>query len=75
MPAPVPALAAGDQYHAQVRHILEAAVKMPSRTSRVDDALDRWLLHPVFGLVVLTVVMLLIFQAVYAMGCAAGEFD
>lgn len=39
---------------------------MPSRTSRVDDALDRWLLHPVFGLVVLTVVMLLIFQAVYA---------
>lgn len=66
LPAPVPALAAGDHYHAQVRHILEAAVKMPSRTSRVDDALDRWLLHPVFGLVVLTVVMFLIFQAVYA---------
>ncbi|MDD0930017.1 ferrous iron transporter B [Xylella fastidiosa] len=66
LPAPVPALAAGDHYHAQVRHILDAAVKMPSRTSRVDDALDRWLLHPVFGLVVLTVVMFLIFQAVYA---------
>ncbi|HHW4681036.1 MAG TPA: FeoB small GTPase domain-containing protein, partial [Xylella taiwanensis] len=61
LPAPTPALPAGDQYHAQVRHILEAAVRMPSRTSRVDDALDRWLLHPVFGLMVLTVVMFLIF--------------
>lgn len=66
LPAPTPTSPAGDQYHAQVRHILEAAVRMPSRTSRVDDALDRWLLHPVFGLMVLTVVMFLIFQAVYA---------
>ncbi|HEY0334715.1 MAG TPA: ferrous iron transporter B [Stenotrophomonas sp.] len=53
-------------YHAQVRQILAAAVQMPSRTSRVDDALDRWLLHPVFGLLTLFVVMFLIFQAVYA---------
>src|SRR5690606_10604455 len=30
------------------------------------DALDRWLLHPVFGLLTLAVVMFLIFQAVYA---------
>ncbi|MBB4132257.1 MULTISPECIES: ferrous iron transporter B [unclassified Xanthomonas] len=53
-------------YHAQVRQILSAAVTMPTRTSRVDDALDRWLLHPVWGLVTLAVVMFLIFQAVYA---------
>ena len=33
---------------------------------RIDDALDRWLLHPVFGLLTLAVVMFLIFQAVYA---------
>lgn len=39
---------------------------MPTRTSRVDDALDRWLLHPLWGLVTLAVVMFLIFQAVYA---------
>ncbi|MEA9580921.1 ferrous iron transporter B [Xanthomonas nasturtii] len=53
-------------YHAQVRQILSAAVTMPTRTSRVDDALDRWLLHPIWGLVTLAVVMFLIFQAVYA---------
>ncbi|WP_434027881.1 ferrous iron transport protein B [[Pseudomonas] boreopolis] len=57
---------ADGNYHAMVRGILAEAVTMPSRTSRVDDALDRWLLHPVFGLVSLAVVMFLIFQAVYA---------
>jgi ferrous iron transport protein B len=39
---------------------------MPTRTAKIDDALDRWLLHPVFGLAALAVVMFLIFQAVYA---------
>jgi len=34
--------------------------------AQVDDALDRWLLHPVIGFVALIVVMFLIFQAVYA---------
>ncbi|BBJ96652.1 ferrous iron transporter B [Xanthomonas campestris] len=57
---------ADGNYHAQVRQILSAAVTMPTRTSRVDDALDRWLLHPIWGLVTLAVVMFLIFQAVYA---------
>ncbi|GHH46098.1 ferrous iron transport protein B [[Pseudomonas] boreopolis] len=57
---------ADGNYHTMVRGILAEAVTMPSRTSRVDDALDRWLLHPVFGLVSLAVVMFLIFQAVYA---------
>jgi len=53
-------------YHALVRQILSAAVTMPTRTSRLDDALDRWLLHPVWGLVTLALVMFLMFQAVYA---------
>ena len=39
---------------------------MPRRTAAIDDALDRWLLHPLFGQVALGVVMFLIFQAVYA---------
>ncbi|MFC3656219.1 ferrous iron transporter B [Xanthomonas hyacinthi] len=64
-PAVAPAEGQGD-YHQQVRRILAAAVSMPSRTSRIDDALDRWLLHPVAGLLTLAVVMFLIFQAVYA---------
>ncbi|XQA74376.1 ferrous iron transport protein B [Xanthomonas sacchari] len=64
-PAVAPSEGQGD-YHQQVRAILAAAVSMPTRTSHVDDALDRWLLHPVAGLLTLAVVMFLIFQAVYA---------
>lgn len=52
--------------HAQVRQMLAAAVVMPTRTAKIDDALDRWLLHPVFGLLALALTMFLIFQAVYA---------
>ncbi|MBH1392923.1 ferrous iron transporter B [Stenotrophomonas muris] len=64
--APVPGPESGIDYHAKVRGILSVAVRMPARTAKIDDALDRWLLHPVFGLVSLAVVMFLIFQAVYA---------
>jgi ferrous iron transport protein B len=52
--------------HAETRRLLALAVTMPQRTASIDDALDRWLLHPVFGLLALGVVMFLIFQAVYA---------
>src|SRR5690606_17216943 len=52
--------------HGQVRRILSAAVTMPRSTSVIDDALDRWLLHPVLGLVILAVVMFFIFQAVFS---------
>ncbi|NRP02422.1 ferrous iron transport protein B [Stenotrophomonas maltophilia] len=64
--APVPGPEGGIDYHAKVREILSVAVRMPARTAKIDDALDCWLLHPVFGLVSLAVVMFLIFQAVYA---------
>jgi ferrous iron transport protein B len=54
--------------HAQVRDILRATVTMPRQTAAIDDALDRWALHPVFGLAILAVVMFLVFQAVYSIG-------
>jgi len=56
----------GADLHAETRRLLALAVNMPRRTAAIDDALDRWLLHPVFGLLALGVVMFLIFQAVYA---------
>ena len=63
-------LAAGDDLHAdlhaETRRLLALAVSMPQRTAAIDDVLDRWLLHPLFGLLALGVVMFLIFQAVYA---------
>lgn len=52
--------------HDETRRLLAAAVRMPARTAHIDDVLDRWLLHPLFGLLALAVVMFLIFQAVYA---------
>ncbi|MDR6993353.1 ferrous iron transporter B [Luteimonas sp. 3794] len=64
-PQPPPA-AEDDDLHAETRALLAAAVTMPRRTARIDDALDRWLLHPVFGLLALATIMFLIFQAVYA---------
>ena len=57
---------APDDLHAEARRLIESSVQMPRRTARVDDAMDRWLLHPVFGLLTLAVVMFLMFQAVYA---------
>ena len=52
--------------HDETRRLLALAVSMPRRTAAIDDALDRWLLHPVIGLLALVAVMFLIFQAVYA---------
>ena len=63
---PAATLAEDADLHAETRRLLAAAVSMPTRTARIDDALDRWLLHPVFGLLTLALVMFLIFQAVYA---------
>lgn len=61
-----PVLEAPADLHAEARRLIDASVRMPRRTAQVDDALDRWLLHPVFGLLTLAVVMFLMFQAVYA---------
>ncbi|WP_101926554.1 MULTISPECIES: ferrous iron transporter B [Luteimonas] len=65
-PGPPPVSPEGSDLHAETRALLAAAVTMPRRTARIDDVLDRWLLHPVFGLVALALIMFLIFQAVYA---------
>lgn len=55
-----------EDLHQQVRKILSRAVSMPSTTAAFDDRLDRILLHPVFGLMVLGLVLFFMFQAVYA---------
>lgn len=63
--APEPGDDHGD-LHAQVQALLAETVTMPERTSRLDERLDRWLLHPVWGLVILAVVLFLMFQAVFS---------
>ncbi|HWX01934.1 ferrous iron transporter B [Collimonas sp.] len=67
--AGAPAVASGtvdDDLHAQVRAMLAAAVTMPRNTSMIDDAIDRWVLHPVIGLALLAAIMFFIFQAVFS---------
>jgi ferrous iron transport protein B len=64
--APKVQLANAGDLHAETRRLLSIAVAMPRRTAEIDDALDRWLLHPVIGLASLALVMFLIFQAVFS---------
>ena len=49
----------------EVRRILDAAVREPLNELRVDDALDRVVMHPVWGFVILAATLFLIFQAVF----------
>ena len=61
-----PATDSTHDLHAEVRRLLALAVRMPSRTAAVDDAIDRVVLHPVLGLALLAAVMFAVFQAVFA---------
>ncbi len=64
---PEPAMSdASADLHAQVRAMLADAVSMPRRTAAIDDAIDRVVMQPILGLVILAVVMFLIFQAVFS---------
>jgi ferrous iron transport protein B len=66
----IPAIAAvadeSADLHREVRSILAETVSAPRRIAKVDEAIDRVVLHPVLGLAVLAVVMFLIFQAVFS---------
>lgn len=59
--------------HARVRGLLKRCVVMPERTARIDEQLDRVLLHPLYGLLILAVVMFCIFQAVFSWASPLSE--
>ncbi|NOV27091.1 ferrous iron transport protein B [Cupriavidus necator] len=67
-PAPPAAAAFANDVdvHAEVNRLLAAAVSMPARTAALDDRIDRIVLHPVFGLLLLAVLLFLMFQAVFS---------
>ena len=50
----------------EVRRILEVCVREPDDGNRVDDALDRVLLHPLWGMLILGTTLFVIFQAVFS---------
>ncbi|MCE2575868.1 ferrous iron transport protein B [Komagataeibacter sp. FNDCR2] len=65
-PVPTP-LPPGTDLHAMVRGILADCVTHSSPLSdRMEERLDRWVLHPVWGPVLLVVLLFFMFQAVFA---------
>lgn len=54
------------QTQQQVRRILRLAVQAPQGMAQRDEAIDRVLLHPLWGMVVLAVTLFLMFQAVFS---------
>lgn len=66
LPAVPTALPADADPHREVKRLLDAAVTMPRSTAELDDRLDRIVLHPVLGLVLLAVLMFFMFQAVFS---------
>lgn len=64
---PAPALVDAD-LHQSVRQIMQECVHMPQLSDAKVDAIDRWVLHPVLGPLLLLLVMFLVFQGVYSLG-------
>ena len=54
------------QTQQQVRRILQAAVREPEEDTRLDDAIDRVVLHPFWGVPILAAILFLMFQAVFS---------
>jgi ferrous iron transport protein B len=50
----------------EVRRILKVAVQEQPDTLRADDAIDRVVLHPLWGMVLLALTLFLMFQAVFS---------
>ena len=50
----------------EARRILQLAVREPEDLARLDDRIDRVVLHPLWGMVLLAVAMFFMFQAVFS---------
>jgi ferrous iron transport protein B len=50
----------------EVRRVLAAAVTEPAFATRLDDRIDRVVLHPVWGMLILALALFLMFQAVFS---------
>lgn len=66
LPLPTGTVPKHADLHQRVREVMEIAVTVPEQSDSRADKLDRIVLHPVLGLVILTVVMFLMFQAVFS---------
>jgi ferrous iron transport protein B len=60
--------------HQRVSQLLAECVTMPEQGSHFTATLDRYVLHPVFGPVILAVLMFLVFQAVFSWAAAPMDW-
>ncbi len=65
---PAAAAALSGDLHQQVRRIMADCVSIPQLSDAKVDAIDRWVLHPVLGPLILLLVMFMVFQGVYSLG-------
>ncbi|MFT8586704.1 ferrous iron transport protein B [Acetobacter papayae] len=72
LPAPVVQAAstaadADEDLHAQVRHLLALCITREHPVAKkLESVLDHWVLHPVWGMVILFVLLFVMFQAVFS---------
>jgi len=59
-----------EQTQREVRRIIDAAVSFDKDTGNLSEAIDRVVLHPVAGPVILAALMFLVFQAVFSWAAA-----
>ncbi|HET8694721.1 MAG TPA: ferrous iron transporter B, partial [Aquabacterium sp.] len=60
--------------HQRVGQLLAACVKMPAQGSHGTAQLDHYVLHPVFGPIILAVLMFFVFQAVFTWAAAPMDW-
>ncbi|HEX5312117.1 ferrous iron transporter B [Aquabacterium sp.] len=60
--------------HQRVGHLLATCVKTPDHVRTHTARLDRYALHPVFGPIILAVLMFLVFQAVFSWAAAPMDW-
>ncbi len=65
-PSPIQKVVDPVRLNEQVHAILDATVSGRGQRWTMSDRLDRWVLHPVWGYVLLAAVLMLVFQAVFA---------
>lgn len=65
-PSGLPSTDALMQTHLEVQRIVQEAVVLPVQSLVRDDAIDRVLLHPVWGMAILAALLFLMFQAVFS---------
>ena len=63
-----------EQTHKRVGELLASCVTSPEHVSRLTSRLDRYVLHPVLGPVILAALMFLVFQAVFTWAAAPMDW-